>query len=62
MQRECISHSSFFSAHSLSLLFFKLIFGSNITPGILPFTALNISLEKREGGREKARGRGSMKT
>jgi len=38
------------------------MFGSNITPGILPFTALKISLEKREGSREKARGKGSMKT
>lgn len=64
MQRECISHSFFFFFFQLtaSHLFFKLIFGSNITPGILPFSALKIALEKREGGREKGRGKESMKT
>lgn len=55
MKRECISHSFFFPAFSLSLLFFKLIFGSNITPGILPFTALKISVGKRKGRREEGR-------
>lgn len=45
----------FFPAFSLSLLFFKLIFGSNITPGILPFTALKISVGKRKGRREEGR-------
>lgn len=67
MKRECTSQSSFFPASSLSLLFFKLIFGSNITPGILPFTALKFLLERgreegRGGGREGGSSRGSMKT